>query len=193
MTDSGWFIGVYERRYAHVLAYAARRVGPDAGHDVTAEVFLVVWRRQVRLEPEQELAWLYATARRIVANTLRADTRRRALGIRARAALAGGCVPLLDATEAVDAKIDVRRAIATLSPRDQEALLLVEWEGATDAVGAEVTGCSPAAFRARLHRARRRLALVLDGKLAAVGPAHRDVQRNLPAPQTFGTKETRYE
>lgn len=162
MADSAWFVEMYERRYSAVLAYAARRVGRDAGHDVAADVFLVLWRRKVQLETEVELAWLYATARRVVANAIRSDQRRLALSLRARAALAGGCVPMLDGQDAVGARIDVRRALVTLSPRDQEALLLAEWEGVTDLVGAEVTGCSPTAFRARVHRARRRLAVALE-------------------------------
>lgn len=175
MADSAWFVGTYERRYGAVLAYAARRVGRDAGHDVAADVFLVLWRRQLQLEPERELPWLYTTARRVVANAIRSDRRRLALSLRARAALAGGCVPVLDGLDAVGDRIDVRRALGTLSPRDQEALLLTEWEGVTDVVGAGVTGCSPAAFRARVRRARQRLAAALEPSAEA-----EQVQRGQP-------------
>lgn len=190
MADSAWFVDVYERRYAAVFGYAARRVGRDDGHDVVAEVFLVLWRRQTELAPDRELAWLYATARRVVANAVRAGDRRHALGIRARAALAGGCVPLLDTHDSVDTAIDVRRVLRTLSGRDQEALLLSVWEGVTDVVGAEVTGCSPAAFRARIHRARKRLAVALTGE-GGVGPwpATDDVEPMYASQTIPGTDE----
>ncbi|MGI8803161.1 MAG: sigma factor-like helix-turn-helix DNA-binding protein [Solirubrobacteraceae bacterium] len=58
-----------------------------------------------------------------------------------------------------------------LAEADREALLLVAWEGLEIADAARVLGCRPATLRMRLHRARRRLALLLDnpdGGLAAV-------------------------
>jgi DNA-directed RNA polymerase specialized sigma24 family protein len=48
-----------------------------------------------------------------------------------------------------------------LSPREREALLLVAWEGLDPQRAARVVGCAPAAFRARLYRARRQLAAQL--------------------------------
>ena len=52
-------------------------------------------------------------------------------------------------------------AIGTLSAPEREALLLVAWEGLEPRRAARVVGCTPAAFRARLYRARRRLAAQL--------------------------------
>ena len=49
------------------------------------------------------------------------------------------------------------RALASLSERDREALLLTAWEGLTTDQAAAVLGCSPQAFRVRAHRARQRL------------------------------------
>ncbi len=53
------------------------------------------------------------------------------------------------------------RALAALRPIDREALLLIAWEDLDPARAARAAGCSRAAFHVRLHRARRRLALVL--------------------------------
>jgi DNA-directed RNA polymerase specialized sigma24 family protein len=39
--------------------------------------------------------------------------------------------------------------------------MLVAWDGLTPAEGAVAAGCSAAAFRVRLHRARRRVAAQL--------------------------------
>lgn len=52
-------------------------------------------------------------------------------------------------------------AMVRLSPHEREALLLVAWEGLEPARAARAAGCSPAAFRARLHRARRHVAASL--------------------------------
>ena len=54
-------------------------------------------------------------------------------------------------------------ALARLGPRDREALLLAAWEGLQGAELAAALGCSAAAAKVRLHRARRRLAAELDG------------------------------
>jgi RNA polymerase sigma factor (sigma-70 family) len=57
---------------------------------------------------------------------------------------------------------DVRAALAQLPLRDQEVLRLTAWEGLATAQAAEVLACSRIAVRTRLHRARRRLARLLD-------------------------------
>jgi RNA polymerase sigma-70 factor (ECF subfamily) len=57
---------------------------------------------------------------------------------------------------------DLAAAMAALSAREREALLLVAWEGLGPQRAAQVVGCAPAAFRARLYRARRRLAAELE-------------------------------
>ena len=51
----------------------------------------------------------------------------------------------------------VRRALAGLSERDREVLMLVAWEGLDPAGAARVAGCTRATFAVRLHRARKRL------------------------------------
>jgi RNA polymerase sigma-70 factor (ECF subfamily) len=48
-------------------------------------------------------------------------------------------------------------ALARLSDRDREILLLVAWEDLDPASAASALGCSRATFAVRLHRARRRL------------------------------------
>ena len=53
-------------------------------------------------------------------------------------------------------------ALASLRPNDQEALRLIAWEQLDAAAAAQAMGCSTAAFRVRLHRARHRLARALD-------------------------------
>ncbi len=55
------FEAFYTAHYGSVLAYARRRVGEAAARDVTAEVFVVAWRR-FDLAAERGLPWLYTTA-----------------------------------------------------------------------------------------------------------------------------------
>lgn len=167
MLDEEWFAEFYRRRYPAILAYGVRRVGPEAARDLAAEVFLVVWRRGLQLPEAEELPWLYTTARKIAANHLRSRDRHTALTRRVAAVLAAGVAEQLDPMTAVDAGVDVRAALATLAPKDQEALLLVEWEGLDQATAAEVVGCRPGTFKVRLHRARKRLAAALGEPASA--------------------------
>lgn len=86
---------------------------------------------------------------------------------RASSGIAAGVAAQLDPMSSVDSVIDVRAALGSLSPADQEALLLVEWEGVDHAAGGKITGCSANTFKVRVHRAHQRLAAAL----ASANPA----------------------
>ena len=152
------FDALFDEHYAAVRAYVARRCGA-AGvvDDVLSETFLVAWRR-IDSVPADGLPWLLGVARRVLANQRRAEARRGALVDRLARMLSRAPV-----TEpAVEAFGELRDALAALSPQQREALLLVAWEGLDPQRAARVVGCAPAAFRARLYRARRQLAAELE-------------------------------
>jgi len=158
------FSRLYREQGRAVLAYALRRVedGEDAA-DVVAETFLVAWRRLGEV-PSGEGArlWLYAVARRVIANLHRTERRRTRLGRRLaeslRTELETQPAPAGEAAETL-------RAMTDLDEEDRELLLLVAWEGISPSEAAKVLGVSSLAARSRLHRARRRLrALMEDGR-----------------------------
>jgi RNA polymerase sigma-70 factor (ECF subfamily) len=156
------FKAVYDQHYPAVLRYAARRVGAEAARDIAAETFLTAWRRLDRVPPGQPLPWLYATARRCLANELRRRDRRERLDSRIRAeATRGQDVAGPEPSQQVADRLAVLAALASLRPNDQEALRLIEWEQLDVAAAAQAMGCSAATFRVRLHRARHRLARAL--------------------------------
>ena len=162
------FRALYERHYAAVLSYAARRVPAEAAADVAAETFLTAWRRFDVVPAAEPLPWLYATARWCLANERRSQGQRERLDARMRAeasAAQGAAHP--GPAELVASRLDVLAALATLSANDQEALRLSEWEQLDDARAASAAGCSTAAFKVRLHRARRRLARALGRQAGA--------------------------
>lgn len=157
-TDHARFEALFTVHYAPVLRYATRRVGADAAQEVVSETFLLAWRRLDEL-PEYPLPWLYGAARRIVANELRRRARAARLGARVAAnAVEVGAGP----ADVVTDNLRVRAALAGLSERDREVLLLAEWEQLSSAGIAEALGCGVAAAKVRLHRARRRFAALLD-------------------------------
>jgi RNA polymerase sigma factor (sigma-70 family) len=150
----------YRRLYAShfdaVLGYALRRTDrPEDAADVTAETFLVAWRRLAHVPPGPELRpWLYGVARRVLANQRRGNHRRPALGDRLRLELAA-TVP--DTSDDVVQRADVVTAMRRLSARDQEVLELHLWEGLEPREIAEVLGLTTVVVRPRLSRARARL------------------------------------
>jgi RNA polymerase sigma factor (sigma-70 family) len=135
---------------------------PADADDAVAEVFLVAWRRleDVPSGPAAR-AWLYGTARRVLANQARSRARRSRLQERlsARAEL----------SEREDDPVAgrVHDALAALDPRDHEVLLLAEWEGLAPAEIARVMRCSAVTARGRLHRARRRFRAAFESTEAA--------------------------
>jgi RNA polymerase sigma factor (sigma-70 family) len=156
--EHGRFKAMYEQHYPAVLRYAARRVGAEAARDIAAETFLTAWRRLDHVPPGQPLPWLYATARKCLANELRRQDTRERLDSRLRAeATRGQYVAGPEPSERMADRLAVLAALASLRPDDQEALRLIEWEQLDVSAAAQVMGCSAATFRVRLHRARRRL------------------------------------
>jgi RNA polymerase sigma-70 factor (ECF subfamily) len=163
---------LYDQYYAAVLRYAARRIGAEAARDVAADTFLTAWRRLDRVPASEPLPWLYATARRCLANELRRRDSRQRLNSRMRAEATAGLEEAgPELSERVADRLTVLSALATLRPADQEALRLIEWEELDTAAAAQAAGCSAAAFKVRLHRARRRLARALGEQQPGIAPA----------------------
>ena len=153
------FEAVFEAHHADVLAFARRRVdGRGAADDVVAETFAVAWRRRDAL-PDPALPWLYGVARRVIANHRRSEDRRARLGERLASQPQAGTS---DPAALVGGRERVLAAFARLTEPQREVLRLVAWDGLDTKSAARVLGCSPAAFRVRLHRARRELKKQLD-------------------------------
>lgn len=154
--DEAWFDALYRRWHAPVLAYARRRViEPD---DLVAEVFTAAWRYRSRV-PEPPLPWLLRTASNLSLHAARGARRRNRLAVKVGSQRPGQEVDPAEAVaERADASALVLVALDLLSPTDRELLRLVAWEQLSTAELGYVLGCSEAAVRVRLHRARGRLA-----------------------------------
>jgi RNA polymerase sigma factor (sigma-70 family) len=149
-----------------VVAYCGwRAASSDDAQDAVSEVFLTAWRRLDEVPGEDAArVWLYACARRVMANQRRAGRRRAALHERlaAEAVIPPEPGPRHGHDEAGEERALVHLALAALGPRDREVLLLAEWEGLTPEQIGAVTGCLAVTARGRLHRARRRFRAAFD-------------------------------
>jgi RNA polymerase sigma factor (sigma-70 family) len=148
-----------------IVAYCGwRAASVSDAQDAAAEVLLTAWRRLDEL-PEGDAArvWLYATARRVIANQQRSNRRRAALV--ERLALDVAWVTREPSSSGREESM-VHEALGRLGPRDREVLLLAEWEDLSPTQIAAVVGCRAITARGRLHRARRRFRAVYAGLLA---------------------------
>ncbi len=178
--DPAWLEALFRAHHREVLAYAVRRVGPQAADDVLAEVFTTAWRHREKV-PDPPLPWLYRTAANHVLHARRSAARQVRLTTRLTG-LADPREPAGDRTGTVEDAIEVRAVLAALPERDAELLMLQAWEGLSVAEIGYVAGCSAATVRVRLHRARRRAK-----ELLAARDADRPAARTLP---TLATEES---
>lgn len=152
------FDALFDRHQRQVLAYALRRTRTEVdAEDVAAETFTTAWRKLDTIPLEAELPWLYAVARRVLANHHRGRSRRERLAALLRV---DDDVPTpLRLGEGTDGP--AMRALATLSTADQEILRLVAWEELSNIDIADVLGITPNAVAIRLYRARARFAAAM--------------------------------
>jgi RNA polymerase sigma-70 factor (ECF subfamily) len=155
------FDALFASYSSDIVAYCCWRADSASdAQDAAAEAFLAAWRRLDEL-PDGDAAriWLYATARRVIANQRRSSRRRVALYERLASDASSAA---RQASPAEREEALVHEALARLGPRDREVLLLAEWEGLSSAEIAGALGCLAITARGRLHRARRRFRAVFE-------------------------------
>lgn len=171
------FDALFTEHQRHVLAYAMRRTQtPADAEDVAAETFTIAWRKIHAVPAEEPLPWLYAVARRVLANHRRGSGRRERLAALLRVEDVATPMPVGE-----DRDGPAFAALASLSPADQELLRLVAWEELGNQQVAAVLGISPNAVAIRLHRARARFADALardsrDDDLKYLDPSRTEAQ-----------------
>lgn len=137
---------------------------------MVSETFLQAWRRRADV-PADPLPWLLVTARHTIANRTRGQ--RRADRLWQEAVAAYWHMPTAAAPDELVAERDsLIEALATCSPAEREALLLISWDGLSYDAAADVLGCTPRARTVRVSRGRARLTAYLqaDGDRPATAP-----------------------
>lgn len=147
--DRAWFTDDVAIHMDAVYRYFVRRSPRQDADDLTADVFATAWRRRDDVPRGAVLPWLYRTAGFTLANH-----RRRALVLPLRPL----DVPAdSDHAERVAAHDELSRALAQLSPRDREVLLLHAWDGLDGTELGQALGISRSGAQAALSRARAHL------------------------------------
>ena len=154
------FAHVFDRYYAEVHAFVARRLGHSLADDVASETFVIAFdrRRRYDLAHPNARPWLYGIASNLIARHRRAEVRQY------RALARAGIAPPADSdAEHVAGRVDARAlrarlatALLQISERDREVLLLVAWAQLSLEEAAQALGIASGTARSRLHRARRK-------------------------------------
>lgn len=158
-------MGELARRYAGYVHAVARRQTGDANlaDDVTQAVFLVLWRKADRINPQALSSWLHQTTRYATANALRAHRRRQFHESRAARTEA---VVRADAEDAAALQTVLDDAIASL-PKGDRQLIIDRYLRQVDLVAvAGGIGTTPAAAQKRIERAMARLRAAMSRRLS---------------------------
>ncbi len=160
MNADARFRALFEATYPSVARYVRHRglSGQDA-EDLVAATYEVAWQRlDVVPTGQQALPWLFAVALNHLRNHRRKLLRERAL--------LEHLPPPENAPAPSEPAIvtwrNIRGALDALAADDRELVLLVAWDGLSPSQAGSVLGLTPVAARSRLHRARARLADLLD-------------------------------
>jgi RNA polymerase sigma factor (sigma-70 family) len=160
-----YFAEVFDRYYAEIHGYVARRLGQSVADDTSSETFLVAFAQRGRYDVAYANArpWLYGIASNLIARHQRAEQRRyQAL---ARTSIedvgeghADRSVIRLDAQAR---RGHLAAALAEISDADRDVLLLVAWADLTSEEAGQALGIPAGTARSRLHRARKQLRAAL--------------------------------
>jgi len=161
MSRDARFRALFSDHYPVVARYVlARGYQAADADDLIAATFEVAWRRLDAVPPDREaVPWLLTVARNLSRNASRKTQRELAVLDRLASS-----EPVW-AGAAGDDRSDwnqVRAAVGSLKPLDRDLIVLVAWDELTPREAGEVLGLRPATARSRLHRARQRLAQLLE-------------------------------
>ncbi len=170
---------LFDEHADRIYNFCFRRTASWAlAEDAMSAVFLEVWRIRDRATTHDGavLPWLYGVATNVCRNASRAHRRQLALVARLPDA-----TPSLDHADGVAERVDDERRMARLvaamrqlSPRDQQVLTLVAWDGLTYEQAAAALDVPVGTVRSRLSRSRQRLTEIL---------AHSDSAQPDPSPK----------
>jgi RNA polymerase sigma-70 factor (ECF subfamily) len=153
------FTMIFDRYFPQVHSYVARRLGTDLADDLSSETFLIAFRQRDRFDRRSGVvrAWLYG----IATNLIRRHRRDELRAWRATAKLPLP-VPSTGHEERVAAQVTAQSAsrqlaaaLAKVSAKDREVLMLVALGELTYDEVAAALGIKYGTVCSRLSRARR--------------------------------------
>jgi len=156
------FGAIFDRHFAAIHRYLARRIGRERADDVAAQTFTVAFERRAsfRLDSSDARPWLYGIATKLLANHRRSEQR-----LLETIARLGAQPPA--ASDAGDSDWELAGALARLQSEQRDALLLHVWGELTYEQVAQSLAIPLGTVRSRIARARAALRDELERTAAA--------------------------
>ncbi|MBO3751306.1 RNA polymerase sigma factor [Streptosporangiaceae bacterium NEAU-GS5] len=153
------FAHVFDRHADAIHDYAARRLGDQQADDVTADTFLVAFRKRHRYDLARDDArpWLYGIAANLIAGHRRSEVRRLKAMARAPRELEHTGDLAFEQASSAAMRPAIAAALARLSAAERDLLLLVAWADLSYEEAARALGVPVGTVRSRLHRVRAKL------------------------------------
>lgn len=164
-TDKLSFAEVARQLSAPLLQYLARYVGDrELAEDLLQETLIRIARALPGFEGRSELkTWAFSIATRVAADHFRQPANRVAIVDMTDAPDVAASERPVDQRLVIDEMNGCVRQVIDSLPEDyRAALLLHDIEGLTADQTAEITGCTVATAKIRIHRARARLTSALQ-------------------------------
>lgn len=165
-----WFAVVFDRHFAAIHRYLARRAGGQIADDLASQCFTIAFERRATFNATASDArpWLYGIATNLLRDHWRAEQRLTGTVIRLGNDRAGAVQP--DPADRADADPELGRALRSLESSQRDVLLLYAWAELSYDEIALALDVQVGTVRSRLSRARARIREQLE-------PATADVTR----------------
>ncbi len=158
--DDTALAAAYDQYGSLVHGIATHLIGPERANDVTQEVFISLWERPERFDPDRGAlrTFLAVLARRRAIDELRSSSRREAREHRSRNQVPETVPNVEEAALAVIAAERIRVALERLPAEQRQAIELAYFEGLTFKEVARATGSPEGTTKSRLRLGLGRLA-----------------------------------
>jgi len=169
------FASIFDRHFAAIHRYLARRVGTERADELASQTFAVAFERRARFDVHVESArpWLFGVATNLMRNEARSERRLLAAVARLDAASAGDLQEEVERTLArVDASREVDRIAGVLADLDsdqRDVLLLHAWGDLSYEEISRALSIPVGTVRSRLSRARAKFSAALTNPIAEEG------------------------
>ena len=159
--DPERFSVIFDRYFGEIHRYVASRLGHSPADDVAAETFLAAFAQRDRYDAERQYAraWLYGIATNLVRRHRRTEERAYRAIERAPVDgdIGGHADRIAEQVSAQRMQPRLAAALAELSARDRDVLLLVAYAELSYDEVALALDIRPGTVGSRLNRARRHL------------------------------------
>jgi RNA polymerase sigma factor (sigma-70 family) len=164
LLDAEAFTDVFDRHFAAVYRYIARRAGRDVAEDLASQTFTLAFAHRGRYRDDLGTArpWLFGIATNLLRAGHRGDERRLAVVERLRSEVVASSSPLTVGSAVSELEDQLSEALAELHPDQREALLLHVWGEMSYVEVAAALELPIGTVRSRISRACAALRLQLE-------------------------------